>query len=47
MLEEFEKHGDTYSQTVNGQHVIITRSPENVEAICKHKFRGVSSTSDV
>ncbi|KIW18539.1 hypothetical protein PV08_02827 [Exophiala spinifera] len=40
MLQEFEKHGHTYTQRVNGQLVVLTRSPANVHAICKYRFKG-------
>ena len=40
MLQEFEKHGHTYSQKVNGQLVVLTRSPANVYTICKQRFKG-------
>jgi len=45
MLNEFEKHGDTYTQTVGGQFVVLTRDPENVKAICRERFRGVDPFS--
>jgi hypothetical protein len=42
MLQEFEKHGDTYTQQLPGQYVILTRSPANVETVCKTRFKGAS-----
>ncbi|OCT52311.1 Cytochrome P450 [Cladophialophora carrionii] len=39
MLQEFEKHGHTYTQQLPGQYVILTRSPANVEAVCKTRFK--------
>ena len=40
MLDEFNKHGHTYTQFVGGQFVVLTREPENVKAICQGQFRG-------
>ncbi|KIW67864.1 hypothetical protein PV04_07082 [Phialophora macrospora] len=39
MLQEFEKHGHTYTQQLPGQYVILTRSPANIEAVCKTHFK--------
>ncbi|KIW99629.1 uncharacterized protein Z518_11042 [Rhinocladiella mackenziei CBS 650.93] len=39
MLQEFEKHGHTYTQRVNGQFVVLTRSPANIQTICKQRFK--------
>jgi hypothetical protein len=42
MLQEFEKHGHTYTQQLPGQYVVLTRSPANVEAVCRTRFKGAS-----
>ncbi|KIW52271.1 hypothetical protein PV05_07922 [Exophiala xenobiotica] len=46
MLQEFEKHGHTYSQKVNGQLVVLTRSPANVHTICKQRFKDYELGAD-
>lgn len=43
MLQEFEKHGHTYTQRVNGQLVVLTRSPANLRTICKYRFKGAKT----
>ncbi|OAP54522.1 hypothetical protein AYL99_10970 [Fonsecaea erecta] len=46
MLQEFEKHGHTYTQRVTGQLVVLTRSPANVQTICKTRFKDYEIGSD-
>ncbi|KIW31271.1 uncharacterized protein PV07_02933 [Cladophialophora immunda] len=46
MLQEFEKHGHTYSQRVTGQLVVLTRSPANVQTVCKTRFKDYEIGSD-
>ncbi|KAK5252908.1 hypothetical protein LTS03_008661 [Exophiala xenobiotica] len=46
MLQEYEKHGHTYTQKVNGQLVVLTRSPANVHTICKQRFKDYDAGAD-
>jgi hypothetical protein len=41
MLEEFERHGNTYAQNGGGQYVIITREPENIKALLSSQNQGL------
>jgi hypothetical protein len=43
MLEEFEKHGNTYAQHAGGQYVVITREPENIRALLSTQAQGESN----
>ncbi|KAF2260407.1 hypothetical protein CC78DRAFT_571219 [Lojkania enalia] len=39
MLEEHEKHGDTYAQYGGGLYTIITRDTENIRALLARQFK--------
>jgi hypothetical protein len=39
MLAEFETHGHTYTQHAAGTFVVLTREPENIQALLGTRFR--------
>jgi cytochrome P450 len=46
MLAEFESHGHTYTQHAAGTFVVITREPENIQALLGTKFRDFNLGAD-